>query len=70
MVDPNAVMLSRRELTVLEMIAQGLSNQEIAQGLHLSLHTVKSHAQKINAKLGVSRRTQAIAQAKHLGLVA
>ncbi|MGE8064415.1 LuxR C-terminal-related transcriptional regulator [Pseudomonas sp. NPDC089569] len=69
MTTPGDVRLSRRERTVLEMIAQGLSNREIAEGLHLSLHTVKSHAQKINTKLGVSRRTQAIAQAKLLGMV-
>ncbi|MDD2058469.1 LuxR C-terminal-related transcriptional regulator [Pseudomonas sp. GD03860] len=69
MIEPNAILLSRRELTVLEMIAQGLSNQQIAGELHLSLHTVKSHAQKINAKLGVSSRTQAVARATHLGLI-
>ncbi|MBO3273653.1 helix-turn-helix transcriptional regulator [Pseudomonas schmalbachii] len=64
-----AVLLSRRELSVLQMIAQGLSNHEIAERLYISLHTVKSHAQKINVKLGVSRRTQAIVRAKELGLV-
>ncbi|MCY1487940.1 HTH-type transcriptional regulator MalT [compost metagenome] len=67
--DAQAVLLSRRELSVLEMIAQGLSNHEIAERLYISLHTVKSHAQRINMKLGVSRRTQAIARAKELGLV-
>ncbi|MCY1498190.1 HTH-type transcriptional regulator MalT [compost metagenome] len=61
--------LSRRERSVLEMIAEGLANQEIAERLHISLHTVKSHAQRINNKLGVSRRTQAIVRAKELGLV-
>ncbi|MCY1403083.1 HTH-type transcriptional regulator MalT [compost metagenome] len=66
---PVAVLLSRRELSVLEMIAQGLSNHEIAERLFISLHTVKSHAQRINAKLGVERRTQAIVRAKELGLV-
>ncbi|WP_416310464.1 LuxR C-terminal-related transcriptional regulator [Pseudomonas sp. W03] len=64
-----AVLLSPRELSVLKMIAQGLSNQDIAEQLFISLHTVKSHAQKINAKLGVTRRTQAIVRAKELGLV-
>ncbi|MOA48956.1 Transcriptional regulatory protein LiaR [compost metagenome] len=64
-----AVLLSRRELSVLQMIAQGLSNHEIAERLYISLHTVKSHAQRINVKLGVSRRTQAIVRAKELGLV-
>ncbi|MDF3933240.1 helix-turn-helix transcriptional regulator [Pseudomonas citronellolis] len=61
--------LSRREHSVLNMIAEGLANQEIAERLHISLHTVKSHAQRINTKLGVSRRTQAIVRAKALGLV-
>ncbi|MED5609056.1 LuxR C-terminal-related transcriptional regulator [Pseudomonas sp. JH-2] len=61
--------LSRRERSVLGMIAEGLANQEIAERLHISLHTVKSHAQRINNKLGVSRRTQAIVRAKALGLV-
>lgn len=64
-----AVLLSRRELAVLKMIAQGLSNHEIAEQLFISLHTVKSHAQSINLKLGVARRTQAIVRAKELGLV-
>ncbi|MHB9797410.1 LuxR C-terminal-related transcriptional regulator [Pseudomonas sp. MT3] len=64
-----AVLLSRRELAVLKMIAQGLSNHEIAEQLFISLHTVKSHAQSINTKLGVARRTQAILRAKELGLV-
>lgn len=64
-----AGQLSRREQSVLCMIAEGLANQEIAERLHISLHTVKSHAQRINSKLGVSRRTQAIVRAKALGLV-
>lgn len=65
----DASQLSRRERSVLSMIAEGLANQEIADRLHISLHTVKSHAQRINAKLGVCRRTQAIVRAKALGLV-
>lgn len=64
-----AALLSPRELSVLKMIAQGLSNQDIAEQLFISLHTVKSHAQKINVKLGVARRTQAIVRAKELGLL-
>ena len=43
--------LSERELDVLRKIAQGLSNQEIADALFISLHTVKTHARKINTKL-------------------
>ncbi|WP_121352347.1 LuxR C-terminal-related transcriptional regulator, partial [Pseudomonas aeruginosa] len=46
-------VLSGRELAVLELIAQGLSNQEISERLFISLHTVKSHARHINDKLGV-----------------
>lgn len=61
--------LSGRELDVLQLIAQGCSNQQISEQLFISLHTVKSHARRINEKLGVERRTQAVAQAKQLGLL-
>ncbi|MCY1283547.1 HTH-type transcriptional regulator MalT [compost metagenome] len=64
-----ALLLSRRELSVLELIALGLPNNQIAERLYISLHTVKSHAQRINMKLGVSSRTQALVRAKELGLV-
>jgi len=60
------MLLSNRELTVLRLIAQGCSNQEIAEQLFISLHTVKTHARRINTKLGVARRTQAVAKAKAL----
>ncbi|MBD9424014.1 tetratricopeptide repeat protein [Pseudomonas sp. PDM15] len=63
-----SALLSRRELDVLKLIAQGYSNQQIAESLFISLHTVKTHAQRINFKLGVERRTQAVARAKELGL--
>jgi LuxR family maltose regulon positive regulatory protein len=59
--------LSGRELEVLALIARGLTNQEIALRLYLSLHTVKAHARNIYAKLGVSSRTQAIARGRALG---
>jgi LuxR family maltose regulon positive regulatory protein len=62
--------LSAREKAVLELIAQGCSNQEISERLFISLHTVKTHASHINSKLGVERRTQAVARAKVLGLLA
>jgi len=62
--------LTPRESAVLALLANGLSNQEIADTLYLSVNTVKYHAKNINAKLGTSRRTQAIACAKHLGLLA
>jgi LuxR family transcriptional regulator, maltose regulon positive regulatory protein len=61
--------LSTRELAVLQLIAQGCSNQEISDSLFISLHTVKTHARHINSKLGVERRTQAVARAKSLGLL-
>lgn len=61
--------ISEREQGVLELIAQGLSNQEIADKLHISLHTVKTHARRINAKLEVRSRTQAIVRARELGLL-
>lgn len=61
--------LSTRELAVLKLIAQGCSNQEISDQLFISLHTVKTHASHINSKLGVERRTQAVARAKELGLL-
>ncbi|AOE87337.1 LuxR C-terminal-related transcriptional regulator [Pseudomonas sp. TCU-HL1] len=64
-----AEALSSRELAVLQLIAQGCSNQEISERLFISLHTVKSHARHINSKLGVERRTQAVARAKALGLL-
>ncbi|NBA95016.1 hypothetical protein GUY40_08555 [Pseudomonas sp. R5(2019)] len=61
--------LSLRELQVLQLIAQGSSNQQIAEQLFISLHTVKTHARRIHSKLGVERRTQAVAMAKTLGLM-
>lgn len=62
--------LSAREQAVLQLIALGCSNQEISDQLFISLHTVKTHASHINSKLGVERRTQAVARAKELGLLA
>lgn len=61
--------LSLREREVLELIALGNSNQQIAEQLYISLHTVKTHARRIHGKLGVERRTQAVALAKRLGIV-
>ncbi|HWH87877.1 MAG TPA: LuxR C-terminal-related transcriptional regulator [Pseudomonas sp.] len=61
--------LSSRELAVLRLIAQGCSNQEISEQLFISLHTVKTHASHINSKLGVERRTQAVARAKAMGVL-
>ena len=61
--------LSRREVEVLQLIAQGLSNQEISERLVLALETVKGHNKKIYGKLQVQRRTEAVARARELGLL-
>ncbi len=61
--------LSRRELEVLQLIAQGLSNCEIGARLFLALDTVKGHNRRIFDKLNVQRRTEAIARARELGLL-
>jgi LuxR family maltose regulon positive regulatory protein len=61
--------ISERELGVLELIAKGFSNQDIGDRLHISLHTVKTHARRINAKLEVKSRTQATVRARELGLL-
>ena len=61
--------LSTRELEVLQLIAQGLSNGEIAEQLVIALSTVKGHNRVIFGKLQVSRRTEAVARARELGLV-
>jgi LuxR family maltose regulon positive regulatory protein len=61
--------LSERELEVLQLIAEGLTNPEIASRLFLSLNTVKSHSRNIYGKLGVHTRTQAVARARALGVL-
>jgi NarL family two-component system response regulator LiaR len=61
--------LTEREMEVLAGMARGLSNQEIADQLFLSLNTVKTHSSKLYGKLDVKRRTQAVQRAKELGLL-
>jgi LuxR family maltose regulon positive regulatory protein len=61
--------LSERELEVLRLMAEGLSNQEIAAQLFISVGTVKTHVHNICGKLAVGSRTQAAAQARQLGLL-
>ncbi len=61
--------LSERELEVLQLVAEGLTNQEIASRLFLSLNTVKTHTRNIYGKLDVHSRTQAVARARALGVL-
>lgn len=61
--------LSKRELEVLQLMADGLSNQEIAERLFVSLNTIKTHTSNLFEKLDVKRRTQAIEKAKRLSLI-
>lgn len=61
--------ISKREMEVLQLMAEGLSNQEIAARLFVSLNTVKTHSSKILEKLDVKRRTQAIEKAKRLIII-
>lgn len=61
--------LSKRELEILNLMAQGHSNQEIAASLFVSLSTVKTHNQNLFEKLDVKRRTQAVEKAKRLNLI-
>jgi NarL family two-component system response regulator YdfI len=64
-----AESLTGRELEVLDLLAEGLSNKLIAHGLTISEHTVKTHVASIFAKLGASSRTEAVSQAIRRGLV-
>jgi ATP/maltotriose-dependent transcriptional regulator MalT len=66
---PADFLLTRREQEVLELIAAGLSNRQIAEKLVFSLGTVKWYVNQIYSKLGVSRRTQAIARARELRML-
>ena len=61
--------LSERELEILQLIADGLSRQAIANHLFISLNTVKTHTRNIYSKLGVHKELQAVGKAKSLGLL-
>ena len=65
MVEP----LSDREIEVLQLIAEGLTNPEIATRLYLSLNTVKVHTRNVYGKLGVNNRTQAVSKGRVLGIL-
>ncbi len=68
-VEPLIEPLSERELEVLQLVAAGLSNREIAQELYIAVGTVKRHTNHIYGKLGVHSRTQAVARSRELGLL-
>lgn len=61
--------ITKRELEILELIAQGMSNREIADKLFVSENTVKTHSSRLFDKLSAKRRTQAVQIAKELGLI-
>lgn len=61
--------ISKREYEVLELIAEGLSNQDIADRLFVSTSTVKTHVSNVLAKLDAGRRTEAIARAKEMHII-
>ncbi|MGE3467149.1 MAG: LuxR C-terminal-related transcriptional regulator [Pyrinomonadaceae bacterium] len=62
--------ITKREHEVLELIAAGMSNQEIADKLFVSPSTIKTHTSNLYSKLDASRRTQAAQRAKELGIIA
>jgi ATP/maltotriose-dependent transcriptional regulator MalT len=61
--------ITRRELEILELIAQGMSNREIADKLFVSENTVKTHSSRLFDKLSAKRRTQAVQIGKEIGLI-
>jgi DNA-binding CsgD family transcriptional regulator len=61
--------ITKRELEILELIAQGMSNREIAEKLFVSENTVKTHSSRLFDKLGARRRTQAVQLGQEMGLI-
>jgi two-component system, NarL family, response regulator LiaR len=61
--------ITPRELDILELIAKGMSNREIAEKLYVSENTVKTHSSRVFGKLGAKRRTQAVQLGKEFGLL-
>ena len=61
--------ITRREFEILELIAQGMSNREIARRLYVSENTIKTHSSRVFDKLGAKRRTQAVQLGKEFGLL-
>ena len=65
----HAVNLTQREHQILNLVASGLSNQEIANHIFLSRHTVETHIRSVYRKLAVTNRTKAISRAREMGLL-
>lgn len=65
----NKLGLSNRELEVLQLMARGMSNREIADSLFVSENTIKTHSSNLFEKLDVKRRTQAVEEGRKLGLI-
>jgi LuxR family transcriptional regulator, maltose regulon positive regulatory protein len=61
--------LTERELEVLRLVAEPMTSREVAEALHLSVHTVKTHLRSILRKLSASSRHQAVRRARRLGLI-
>jgi two-component system, NarL family, response regulator LiaR len=64
-----ALGITKRELEILQLIAAGLSNREIAERLYVSENTVKTHSARVFDKLDAKRRTQAVQRGKEAGLI-
>ena len=65
----NELEITQREHEILDLIAKGMSNQEIADKLFISLNTIKTHSSRLFEKLEVNRRTQAVQKGKEFGLI-
>jgi ATP/maltotriose-dependent transcriptional regulator MalT len=65
----SAVTLTQREIEILQLVAKGLSNNEIAESLKISTHTVVTHFKKTYSKLGVHSRSEAVYEAGQLGIL-
>jgi two-component system response regulator DevR len=62
-------LLNRTEVTILNLVAAGLTNRDIGERMHLSHHTIKDHLTKAMRKLGTSTRAEAVAKAVHQGML-
>ena len=63
------IKLTERELNVISLVTQGFTNNQIANNLHISVHTVKAHLEAIYEKFSVSNRVQAAIKAVAIGLI-